>query len=165
MCRWLAGAKGSKIEAFFPAVALWKDAPPTMKGKMRIHVGDLTWEKGSWVSKWISGRMLELEYGAHTKSRGGSRWSKANENDIEKAGATAECPIRLQVMLEEDGKKLTLWAAGLPCKYGDASTEFPGFVGEAPRYPSVVLTKVSGKDRESGRGWDGSKADDNNVAD
>ena len=97
MCRWLAGAKGSKIEAFFPAVALWKDAPPTMKGKMRIHVGDLTWEKGSWVSKWISGRMLELEYGAHTKSRGGSRWSKANENDIEKAGAIAECPIRLQV--------------------------------------------------------------------
>ena len=68
-------------------------------------------------------------------------------------------------MLEEDGKKLTLWAAGLPCKYGDASTEFPGFVGEAPRYPSVVLTKVSGKDRESGRGWDDSKADDNNVAD
>ena len=97
MCRWLAGAKGSKIETFFPAVALWQDAPPTMKGKMRIHVGDLTWEKGSWVSKWISGRMLELEYGAHTKSRGGSRWSKANENDIEKAGAIAECPIRLQV--------------------------------------------------------------------
>ena len=44
--------------------------------------------------------------------------------------------------LEENGKKLTLLAAGLPCKYGEASSKFPGFVGEAPRYPSVVLTKV-----------------------
>ena len=44
--------------------------------------------------------------------------------------------------LEADGKKLSLIAAGLPCRFGEASTRFPGFVGEAPRYPAVVLTQV-----------------------
>ena len=44
--------------------------------------------------------------------------------------------------LEADGKKLSLIAAGLPCRFGEASTKFPGFVGEAPRYPAVVLTQV-----------------------
>ena len=93
----MAGARGSKIEAIFPAVALWEDAPPAMKGKIRVHAGDLTWEKGSWVSRWINGRTVELEYGTHTSSRTGTRWSKANGNDIETAGAMTECPIRFQV--------------------------------------------------------------------
>ena len=45
-------------------------------------------------------------------------------------------------MLEEDGKAVTLMWAGLPCKFGEATTKFPGFEGEAVRYPSVGLTSV-----------------------
>ena len=47
-----------------------------------------------------------------------------------------------QVTLEADGKKLSLIAAGLPCRFGEASGKYPGFVGEAPRYPAVTLTQV-----------------------
>ena len=49
--------------------------------------------------------------------------------------------------LEADGRKLALIAAGLPCRFGDATSKFPGFVGEAPRYPAVTLTQVRSQGR------------------
>ena len=78
-------------------MALWQDAPPTMLGKMKLNVGDMSWDKGAWVSNWIRGRTAELEYGSYTSSGRGSRWSKATKKDLENSGALADCPIRFQV--------------------------------------------------------------------
>ena len=95
--RWLVGAKGGKLETSFPAVALWQGAPPTMLGKMKINVGDISWERGEWVSNWIRGRTAELEYGSYTSSGRGSRWSKAAKKDLDNIGALTDCPVRFQV--------------------------------------------------------------------
>ena len=103
--RWLVGARGGKLEVNFPAVALWKDAPAAMLGKLRVNVGDISWEKGTWVSKWLRGRTAELEYGSYTSSRGGSRWAKTAKKDLDNIGALTDCPIRFQVRNEMNGKR------------------------------------------------------------
>ena len=42
----------------------------------------------------------------------------------------------------EEGEKLELMVAGLPVQWGEATTKLPGFIGEAPRYPSILLHTV-----------------------
>ena len=68
-----------------------------MLGKMKINVGDISWERGEWVSNWIRGRTAELEYGSYTSSGRGSRWSKAAKKDLDNIGALTDCPVRFQV--------------------------------------------------------------------
>ena len=76
-----------------------------MLGKMKISVGDISWERGAWVSNWIRGRTAELEYGSYTNS-GRGRWSKTAKKELESIGALTDCPIRFQV--REEFREITL---------------------------------------------------------
>ena len=131
--RWLIGGKGGKIVGEFPAKMLWMEATGQHIVRIKGNTADIIFERGNWTSMWSRGTRLGMEIGRYTAGKE-RRFSRSSTREVEEIGANLDCPIRLQMGLVEDYGKVELTLMCLPCLWGQATSKYTGFVGEAPRY-------------------------------
>ena len=131
--RWILGGKNGKIVGEFPAKMLWTNATSHHVVRIKGNTADIIFERGAWTSLWSRGSKFGMEMGRYTSGTGGRRFSRTAAKEMEEIGVSLDCPLRVQVGLTEDYGKVSLTLMCLPCAWGEATTKYTGFVGEAPR--------------------------------
>ena len=131
-CRWVLGTKCGKISGEFPASMLWSKASNTSVVAFSVNTADIIFERGEWSSKWIRGRTARTTCGQYT-SGDKPRCTALAQSALAAQESELDFPMRVQVNLTADPKRLELIFTALPCKYGDAGKLYKGLVGEAKR--------------------------------
>ena len=128
----MLGSKNGKIKAEFPAMILWPKSGNTTVVKFSVNAADIIFERGEWSSKWLRGRTARMECGQYTIGDK-PRWTTLSEQAREAAEIELDCPVRVQVNLVKEVKRLELLFTALPCRFGDGSKLYKGLIGEAKR--------------------------------
>ena len=97
-----------------------------------VDTGDARFDKGDWSSNWIRGRNARIKVGQYSTGER-PRWVGVPESKLQEAGIEVDFPLKLQINLTKDVNKLAVIVLGLPCRFGEATKEFPGFIGEGKR--------------------------------
>ena len=97
-----------------------------------VDTGDVRFDRGDWCSNWIRGRNARVKVGQYSTGDR-PRWVGVAESKLEEAKIELDFPLRLQVNLTEDARKMVIIVSGLPCRFGEATTKYTGFIGEAKR--------------------------------
>ena len=111
---------------------LWSEATESMVASFSIDTGDIRFDRGEWCSNWIRGRNAKIKVGQYS-SGDRPRWVAVAESKLEEAKIDLDFPLRLQINLTREAPKLAVIVTGLPCRFGEATREFNGFVGEGKR--------------------------------
>ena len=111
---------------------LFKDASNTMVISLCVHTADVIFERGEWSSRWLRGRTARATVGQYTSGEK-PRWSTVSEQAKTEANIETDFPMRFQVNLSKDPRKLELLLMAWPCRYGEATKEYKGLIGEGKR--------------------------------
>ena len=111
---------------------LWSDATDTMVAAYSIDTGDVRFDRGEWCSNWVRGRSARIKVGQYS-SGDRPRWVAVAESKLEEAKIDLDFPLRVQINLTQEANRLAVIVMRLPCRLGEATKEFNGFVGEGKR--------------------------------
>ena len=126
------GTANGKITGEFRARLLWSEASSTMVVSYSVDTGDVRFERGEWSSTWIRGRNARIKIGQYS-SGDKPRWVGVAESKVQEAGIEIDFPLRLQMNLTKEAKRLAIIVAALPCRFGEATKDFKGLIGEGKR--------------------------------
>ena len=111
---------------------LWAKAASSSVVAFNVNTADIIFERGEWSSKWLRGRIARTTCGQYT-SGDRPRFTTMASSALATQEIELDFPLRVQVNLTADPKRLELIVTALPCKYGEAGKLYKGLVGEAKR--------------------------------
>lgn len=104
-------------------------APETLVTRMKINTQDVEFEAGEFVSRWLDSGQAETTVG-ETAGTASQRLNATSRTDLQKFGVTLSFPYRVQIDLEEDGRKLAVLVMALPSPWANRANNYPHLQGE-----------------------------------